>query len=399
VISRPIELPWLDASASGLRVWALEPYFGGSHSEFLRGLQAYSSHHVDLHTLPGRHWKWRMHGGALTLARRSTEELSTPDPRSTPQVLFASSMLDVPAYLALAHPAAADAPLLLYFHENQLTYPLPPGVERDLGYGLRQLTGALAADAVYFNSEFHRREFLQAAQALLDDVPDEAPLWAGDAVADKARVLPLGCDLRRFDAFGPDRTRWGSPEQGPLVVWNQRWEYDKAPGELFRAMYALQEQGVSFRLAVAGANQGLPSAEFVAAKSRLAGHIVQWGRVPSFAEYASLLWTADVVISTALHEFFGVAVVEAVYCGCRPVLPRRLSYPEMVPGEAHEQVLYDDDPVPLLRRALAGEGEWSKDWQRTWVAPYDWGNMARRYDRAIWECWEQGGARRRRAWE
>ena len=180
-----------------------------------------------------------------------------------------------------------------------------------------------------------------------------------------------------------------------MILWNQRWEYDKAPGEFFRALYALQEAGVAFRVAVAGANQGLPSAEFVEAHKRLARHVVQWGRLDRFSDYADLLWQADIVVSTALHEFFGVAVVEALYCGCRPVLPRRLSYPELVPEEVHDRVLYDEgDLVPLLREAMAAPSPWSADWQRTWVTPYDWGCMAQRYDREIWSCWENGCSRR-----
>lgn len=378
-----------------------------------------------------------MHGAALTFARRSFEELAThgrdPYARETtgretsgrettglearPQVLFVSDMLDLATYKALAHPAAAAAPALLYMHENQLTYPLPDGVERDLGYGVKNVTSALAAQLVVFNSAHHREEFLGALGRLLDEVPDEAPRWALDEVGRRSRVLPVGCDLRRLDAMRPPgrydggpgsdgtactagtaaSSRWGASSSGPLILWNQRWEYDKAPGDLFQALYALKERGVGFRLALAGANHGLPTAEFVEARERLAGEVVQWGRVEDAEDYASLLWAADIVVSTALHEFFGVAVVEALYCGCRPVLPDRLSYPEIVPRAAHEWALYGEgELVSALERAVGEvggsdhESAGRTEWQRTWVGKYDWSAMASRYDDVIVECWERG---------
>jgi glycosyltransferase involved in cell wall biosynthesis len=284
-------------------------------------------------------------------------------------------------------------PSLIYFHENQLTYPLPHGVERDLGYGFKNVTSAAVADAVLFNSEFHRREFLEATAGLLEAMPDAVPTWVVDEVEAKSSVLPVGCDLRRLD-LDHDRARadaasgrWGDPAGGPLLLWNQRWEYDKAPAVLFEALYELKAAGTPFRLAMAGPNQGTPTAAFLRAREELAANIVQWGKVGSGAEYASLLWNADVVVSTAIHEFFGVAVVEAMYCGCRPVLPRRLSYPELVPVEVHGEVLYDvGELVPLLQRALALPHAWSHDWQRTWVARFDWGSLATRYDETIRRC-------------
>jgi glycosyltransferase involved in cell wall biosynthesis len=317
-------------------------------------------------------------------------------PRPGPDVLFASDMLDLPAFLAVADPRVARAPAIVYFHENQLTYPLPPGVERDLGYGFKNLTTAATARTVLFNSEFHRREFLAACGELLEAMPDEVPRWLVEEVAEKTRVLPIGCDLRRFDrhratALEQAATgRWGDSGAGPLIRWNQRWEYDKAPGDLFKALYELKAAGIPFRLAMAGPNQGTPTAEFLWAKTELAGEIVQWGKVPRAADYASLLWAADVVVSTAVHEFFGIAVVEAIYCGCRPVLPSRLSYPEIIPAEAHEDVLYGEgELVAALVEALARPRAWSEDWQRTWVARFDWASLSRRYDAEIWRCWEE----------
>ena len=379
-------------SGPGLVVWALEPFYGGSHRRFLEGLHRHSQHRFELHTLPGRHWRWRMHGSALELARMSHERAAV----ERPQVLFASDMLDVPGYLALGHPAVLSAPLMLYFHENQLTYPLPSGEKRDLGYGMRNLLGALASDAVYFNSAYHRDDFLSAARVLLESMPDAVPQGVVDQVEERSRVLPIGVDLRALDAFRPrsGQRRWGDAAAGPLLLWNQRWEYDKAPGDLLQALIALKDGGVRFRVALAGADSAVPASEFLEARERLGDYVVQWGCLPEFADYARLLWEADVVVSTALHENFGVGVVEAVYCGCRPVLPRRLSYPELLPVEAHAATLYDEgDLVALLHRALTEPSDWSVDWQRTWVARFDWGNMSHKYDREVWEVWERGSCR------
>ena len=380
---------------SRLEVWGVEPFYGGSHKYFLDGLAAFSAHRITPLTLPRRNWKWRMHGGAIALAQSARDLLSSRAAHvGVPDVIFASDMLDLPTFLALAGPAMATLPVVLYFHENQLTYPLPPGTQRDLGYGMKNVASALAASSVLFNTAYHRREFLGAVGELLESMPDEVPHWVVPELEGKSKVLPLGCDLRRLDG-ARDRGladaasgRWGDPREGPLVLWNQRWEYDKAPGELFAALVGLKQEGVAFRLAVAGSNHGSSLPEFDRAREQLGDRVVQWGRLLDHEDYASLLWASDVVASTAIHEFFGVAVVEAVYCGCRPVLPARLSYPEIIPAEAHEHVLYGEGELATgLREALALPRAWSEDWQRTWVARYDWAGLHTRYDEEIRRCW------------
>ena len=326
-----------------------------------------------------------MQGGALALARRRP---SAGEP--APQVIFASSMLDLPLYRVLRGPQEARVPAIVYFHENQLTYPLPEGVTRDLSYGWKNLTTALAADKVLFNSAYHRAEFLEAAAALLERLPDEVPQGLVEEVAARSRVLALGCDLRRFDAYRSSPGAARSPESVPLVLWNQRWEYDKAPDEVAAALLALADEGYDFEVALAGPSHGAPPKGFTELRRRLGKRVVQWGEVVGFGDYARLLWQADIVVSAARHEFFGQAIVEAIYCGCRPVLPRRLSYPELIPKEAHDLALYDEgDLVPALRRALSEGRPWSLDWQRTWVSRFDWGSMVAHYDEEIWRAFEQ----------
>jgi glycosyltransferase involved in cell wall biosynthesis len=56
--------------------------------------------------------------------------------------------------------------------------------------------------------------------------------------------------------------------------------------------------------------------------------VVRWGYQPDKA-YWQALRAADVVVSTARHEFFGIGVVEAISAGCWPLLPDRLAYPEV----------------------------------------------------------------------
>jgi glycosyltransferase involved in cell wall biosynthesis len=172
------------------------------------------------------------------------------------------------------------------------------------------------------------------------------------------------------------------------VLWNQRWEHDKNPSAFFRVMNRLDDAGVPFRLILAGKHFHEQPDEFEQAFERYAERVLHYGYAEDFAEYSRLLHRSDVVVSTAQHEFFGVAIQEAIYCGCHPVLPRRLSYPELIPESHHEPLLhapifYEDEQglFEVLRDILEGEVRpLPPKTLRKMPAPLDWTEHVEAYD-------------------
>jgi glycosyltransferase involved in cell wall biosynthesis len=322
-----------------------------------------------------------MRGSAVTCAREVRTLPQQPD------LIIATDMLDLATFRALTRDLyGPHIPTALYFHENQLTYPLPSGRTRDLSFAWTNYTSALVADAVFFNSHFHRRTFLDALRDLLRRYHDYQELENVSAIAAKAAVLPPGINLALLEnhVHHPQEEP-GMQKRSPVLLWNSRWDYDKQPEVFFAALEALEQRGAPFGLIVAGEHVDPHAPEFVAARERWSHRLLHWGYAEHRAAYAALLHRADMVVSTAVQEFFGIGVLEALFCGCIPILPRRLTYPELLPAEHHADCLYDtpDDLVERLSHALLRHDELrQRDW-RAIAAPYDWSCMAPRYDAAF----------------
>ena len=367
-----------------MNITILEPYCTGSHATWAEEYARYSRHRVDILSLPGRHWKWRMHGGAVTLARQFLASPAEPD------LLLASDMLDLTTFLALTRRRTGRCRTALYCHENQLTYPWSPDdsdprQQRDAHYGFINYASALAADAVLFNSAYHCRAFLEELPRFLKGFPDQNEPESVDTIAAKSRVLPLGLDLRRLDAFRPADAAEGSGGP-PLILWNHRWEYDKNPEEFFSVLLQLADEGLAFQVAVLGECFARQPDIFKRARHRLGSRVVQWGYVEDFAAYAGWLWRAHILPVTSVHDFFGGSVVQALYCGCYPLLANRLAYPEHLPAGSHDPFLYEEGTLAarlgeLLRKE---RGEWpGVEGVRDHVGRYDWGELAPAYDELL----------------
>ena len=360
-----------------MQLGLVEPSPGGAHAAWAEDFARHSRHQVRLLSLSGRRWKWRMHGGAVTLARQLIESGFEPD------LLLASDMLDLTTFLALTRTKTAGLPTALYFHENQLTYPwstniAAPGRQR-AHYAFTNYTSALAADSVLFNSRFHLDSFLGQLPEFLAGFPDHNELESVAVIREKSRVLPLGLDLQRFDDHRPRQLR--NSDRPPLILWNHRWEYDKNPEEFFQALFQLQAEGCSFELAILGEAYHDRPPVFAEAQQRLGEQIRHFGYAENFVDYASWLWQADILPVTSHHDFFGASVVQAIYCHCTPLLPERLAYPEHLPVNTRARYLYADyDALLKQLRAMLERPRAVDEALPAHVARYDRQEQIEKYD-------------------
>ncbi|XP_022095916.1 glycosyltransferase-like domain-containing protein 1 [Acanthaster planci] len=446
----------------------IEPFYGGSHQQLVDLLMANLPYSVK-HTLPATKWHWK--------ARTSALHFAQVIPRSEHyRVLFSSSVLNL-AELVAMRTDLAGLHKVLYFHENQLVYPVRKQQDRDFQYGYNQIISCLIADTILFNSAYNMESFLTSIDSFLSLIPVSGYKSKGmhKPIRPKCRVLyfplqlpeldtvspgePSGCqpflpgqNIRRVQsedpaegttgslrdsdprcalaedtdgheedwldtaarpkfgnfryarrvsrenlendkkgncvadaatrrkqkssasrsrekedtmaqshdqaqshdkapshdktqshdtshlAAGERRAMWRSGSQKPLhILWAHRWEHDKNPDLFLHTLMKLHDAGLEFRVSVLGEHFNEVPEIFAEAKAKLQDRIVDWGYQSSKEDYYRVLFAADVAVSTADHEFFGVAMLEAVHLRCYPLCPNCLVYPEIFP----KQYLYN----------------------------------------------------------
>ena len=218
---------------------------------------------------------------------------------------------------------------------------------------------------------------MTGGKKILKHFPDHQELDTIDKILSKSQILYLGMNLVQFDAYEEKN------EGDPLILWNHRWEYDKNPESFFHCLYRLHEEDHRFQVAILGESFHSVPTIFDEAKSRLEERIVHYGYCSEFKEYAQWLWKADILPVTSNQDFFGISIMEAIYCGAYPILPRRLTYPELVPDKYHSKHLYDNEDelyelvkgciqdIPMVRDYSIGD----------WIRKFDWKKMTPLYDK------------------
>ena len=381
---------------SARRVLALDAFHGGSHAAVLDAWAGASRHEIAVEPLPARHWKWRMREGAVSLARR----LADRDPGAF-NALWCTDMLNLAEFAGLAPPAARDLPRVLFMHENQFAYPssgpAPDAGDRDLHFAMTNVTSCLAATAVWWNSAFNLESFLEGARSLIARAPASGLGWVPGAIEARSRVVHLGVDDAAFSRPAGPRA------PGPLrIAWAARWEHDKGPDTLFAALDLLAGAGVGFEVSVLGHAFERTPPVFAEARGRLGERVRAWGAEPDRGAYLDALAGADVFVSTARQEFFGLAVVEAAACATGVIVPRALAYPEVLRDCGDGAVFYDGgarglaDALAGAARRLAGAPgalARSGDAARRGVERFRWSRRVVEFDDALTDVVESASTR------
>lgn len=356
-----------------MKLLFIEPFFGGSHQQFAEGLKRHSSHQIDLVALPAVNWNWRFRGSALYFSKH-IKTIEKYDGIITTNLMRLS---DFKAYVRKQLP-----PVMVYFHENQITYPLAPKEKRNPHLCMGDISTALTADRILFNSDFHKTSFFGAVSEVIDNSPDFPSEWVLGDIQKKSGVIYPGCSFRMTTK--EDVIKENEP---PLIIWNHRWSYDKNAGDFFHALRILKKNNIDFKLAVLGENSEQIPDEFIRAEVEFKDNLICFGYAKSREDYIHWLQKGDVVISTAIQENFGIAVIEAMYYGCIPLLPDRLSYPEILPKAFHSDSLYKSqrDLIEKLSGVIQNCQLHKKKIQglQNFLEKYTWEQNISTYDDAI----------------
>ncbi len=351
----------------------IEPYYGGSHKAFLEGLQAHVDVDFTLLTLPARKWKMRMQVAAPWFAEQVTN-LVTKGTRF--DAILCSTFIDVAVLRSLLATENIHLSLAMYFHENQFAYPAQVHDPAYHQFTNINWTSALVADRLFFNSKFNFDSFLSGIELFLTKASDVDLHMSLEKIRCKSTVLYPGIEMTDIDKAPVPQ----NPCSQPVIVWNHRWEHDKDPETFFNALFRLQQQQIDFKVLVLGQHFRNQPRIFTQARERLGDHILHFGYVESREEYAALLRQGDVVVSTARHEFFGIAVLEAVRAGCRPLVPNRLSYRELYP----DMYRYEQDAfIETFTGALEKQSHPHRKENTQLARGYSWPEVAHLYEQQL----------------
>ena len=168
----------------------IEPFYSGAHKQWIDSYKEKSSYNIKILSLVGVHWKWRMHGAAISLAKKFLNTKGSFD------LIIVSDMLNLPLFKSLCQKKIKNTKIVTYFHENQISYPRSINdkdkqLNRDLHYAFINYSTALVSDYNLFNSFYHLTDFIEGLESYLKKMPDKKNLETIKYIQEKSEVLHI----------------------------------------------------------------------------------------------------------------------------------------------------------------------------------------------------------------
>lgn len=372
-----------------------------SHTTWAEGFQRASvEHDVHVEVVPCDRWKFRLLVAAAELEHKVEED---------DDIVVVDGMLDVTVLVALLksdRPSHCCPKVFVYFHENQLTTPFT-SQDRDKKqqthwhYGMAHWRSLQVADGCIFNSQTHLDAFSKALPRVINEqCPRDSVQWhlsrCHELLSTKCAVLRYGLELDELYSLSestiptPATTMaMQSNDQIPVILWNARLEEDKDPATFLDILHEARRRcKTPFRLIVLGTDPSKEQIWTSRIRSEFADQLLYLGWCQNRQDYAKWLRQASIVISTAQHETFGISIVESVFCGALPLLPNRLSYPEIFSPNDFPMHFYEtteDCVVKLLNILEMNKNdpistEAARDKAKDAISQFRWSVMGKVYD-------------------
>lgn len=399
---------------------------------YARACRRRHEHPIDVRVvvIPGDRWKFRMLCGGAEMSQyvEDDDDVVVIDGMIEMTVLF--SALQARAAMAASSStdsvATARPKVLVYLHENQITTPFVSDdrdvkAQRQWQYAMSHYRSLLVADGFIFNSHKHCLDFQRELPKVINEQsPRDVAQWHLETckrlLQDKCFVLPYGLELHDLQSLVPTSEQKSDCASSasqqhvlPTILWNARLEEDKDPGTFLEILkqvrdrrqrrYQHQLRGQSsssirlpFQLIVLGTDPSKDQTWYRRFREQHGDEILFIGFCNDRTEYSSWLSKAHIVVSTAQHETFGISIVESVYLGAIPLLPQRLSYPEIFSPHECELSFYDTTTdavnrlLDLMDIVEEHSTKYDKVKQSAWdcAARYDWSRLGAVYD----ECFQ-----------
>jgi hypothetical protein len=303
-----------------LDILALEPFYGGVRKTMLETVMRCSRHRWTLLKLPPRRMERRLSAAAHWFAEQLSRHWA-----GQLDLLFTSEAMNLADLLRLL-PMLEKKPSVVYFHSNQLPRPEQP--ENYSVNDLVNLNTAQCAGELWFNSEFHLREFTRRAKALVER---HRELSSRDPIPEllaKSRLVTPPIELGQPVASVARQKR--------LIFVDTR---DADMTLLNLGLATLSRRGEAFELVTVG-----PLVELSRDFARTT--------VPESddAAQAKALLRAETFLSAQRGAPADLYAVKALASNCWPILPDDGVYREMIPRKLHEGCLYDCTPEGLAGR-------------------------------------------------